>query len=137
MTAPNQDAAGATILVVDDEGAVRRACARALGGDGFDVLTAENGREALALAEAQGDGIHLALVDVLMPEMTGPELARELSARWPRIKVLFMSGYDSEEAGRAGATEPAAPFLGKPFSAEVLRRKVREVLGGGGTAAGG
>ena len=101
---------------------------RMLERDGFDVLVAGTGREALAIAETQADALQLALLDVVMPDMTGPELARELRAHWPRMKVLFMSGHVSEEAGEA--VEPTAHFIGKPFSAEVLERKVREVLGG-------
>ncbi|HUF76838.1 MAG TPA: response regulator [Longimicrobiales bacterium] len=123
------------ILVVDDELGVRRACTRVLRSDGFEVVVAESGREALALAEARDGEIHLALVDVVMPEMTGPELARQLRTRWRNIKILFMSGYASEHAGEVGAMEPAEHFLGKPFSAEVLTRKVREVLGGGSASS--
>lgn len=131
MATPNRRPKGTTVLVVDDEPGMRRACARMLGRGGFEVVLAGSGREAISLAEAHAEEVQLALVDVDMPEMTGPEVARELKSRWPRLKILFMSGYSSEEVGQAGALERSAPFLGKPFSAEVLEQKVREVLGGG------
>ena len=130
MTAPNQARNGATILVVDDELGVRRACARMLKSDGFHVLLAESGQEALAMSTAHPDQIDLAIIDVVMPEMTGPELARQLRERWRNTKILFMSGYESSEIGDLGAMGPAAHFLGKPFSGEVLKRKVRELIGG-------
>ena len=130
MTAPNQARSGATILVVDDELGVRRACARMLKGDGFQVLLAESGPDALAQSAAHPDRIDLAIIDVAMPEMTGPELARRLRERGRNTKILFMSGYASSEIGDLGAMEPAAHFLGKPFSGDVFKRKVRELLGG-------
>jgi DNA-binding NtrC family response regulator len=119
-----------TILVVDDELAVRRACARILKSDGFDVVLAENGQEALARSAEHPHGIRLAIIDVVMPGMTGPELASRLRERWRGMKVLFMSGYASTETGSLGSMDPAAHFLGKPFSADVLKRKVHEILGG-------
>ena len=130
MKAQNRGAEGATVLVVDDELGMRRACARMLEAAGFEVLAADSGPEALALLEAHPGRVHLAVIDVVMPEMTGPELARKLRERWRGLKVLFMSGYDSDEIGDSGAMEPGAPFIGKPFSRDVLVRKVREILGG-------
>ncbi len=119
-----------TILVVDDEPGVRRACARVLTTAGVDVLAAASGQEALELGERQPEGVHLALIDVVMPGMTGHELAERLRDRWRKTKIVFMSGYVASEIGELGVMQRDAHFLGKPFSSDVLRRKVRDVLDG-------
>jgi len=123
-----------TILVVDDEPGMRRACARMLAAAGFDVVAAESGQEALELCEQHPEGVHLALIDVVMPGMTGHELAERLRDRWRKTKIVFMSGYVASEIGELGVLQRDAHFLGKPFSSDVLRQKVRDVLDGTASA---
>ena len=116
------------ILIVEDEGAVRRMAGRALAAQGYAVLEAENGAEALeVLARADGP-VDLVLTDVVMPILNGRELAERLAAERPRLRVLFMSGYTDDDVIRRGLLDPAAPFLQKPFMPADLARKVREVL---------
>jgi CheY-like chemotaxis protein len=123
-----------TILVVDDEPGVRRACARMLTTAGFDVLAAESGQEALELCEQHREDIDLALIDVVMPGMSGRDLAERMRERWRSVKIVFMSGYVASEIGELGVMQRDAHFLGKPFSSEVLRQKVRDVLDGTASA---
>ena len=117
-----------TILVVEDEAAVRRMAGRALAAQGYAILEAENGAEALELlAHAQGP-VDLVLTDVVMPIINGRELAERLAAERPGLPVLFMSGYTDDDVVRRGLLVPGAPFLQKPFVPGELSRKVREVL---------
>ncbi len=117
-----------TILVVEDEAAVRRIAERVLAAAGYHVLTAANGEEALGVSGATPGVIHLLLTDVVMPQMSGGELARLLVARRQGLKVLFMSGYAEDAIARHGVVADGTPLVGKPFSAAHLVRKVREVL---------
>jgi signal transduction histidine kinase len=117
-----------TILIVEDETAVRRMAARALAAQGYAILEAENGAEALEVL-ARGDGpIDLVLTDVVMPLVNGRELGERLSAERPGLRVLFMSGYTDDDIVRRGLLRPGSPFLQKPFMPGDLSRKVREVL---------
>jgi PAS domain S-box-containing protein len=117
-----------TILVVEDEDAVRKVAVRTLGAAGYTVLSAANGAEAL-LTHAQHVGdIQLLLTDVVMPRMSGRELAQELCGLRPTLKVLYMSGYTDDAILHHGVLDPGTHFLGKPFSADGLTGKVREVL---------
>ena len=114
------------ILLVEDEDAVRSVAARVLLNQGYTVLQARNGQEALTFLEKFGDTIDLILTDVVMPDMGGLALAGQLRSRWPELKLVYMSGYaegDKLEPGEFGDS-----FLQKPFSAENLVHKVREVL---------
>ncbi len=129
---PQTDATSKAILIVDDEPGVLRACARMVQAAGYEVLTAGTGREALAVCDDHPGSVSLALIDLVMPEMTGPELAERLRAAYRGVKIVFMSGYSTDEIGELGVMDPAAHFLGKPFSAEMLRQKVRDVLEGRG-----
>ena len=117
-----------TVLVVEDEDAVRQPSCEYLQQCGYRVLEARNGREALALAEGHQDEIQLMMTDVIMPGMSGYELATALRASHPETKLLFVSGY--AEQGRAGAWDLVSRngFLQKPFSLHTLARKVRELL---------
>jgi signal transduction histidine kinase/ActR/RegA family two-component response regulator len=117
-----------TILVVEDEDAVRRLAQRVLAAAGYRVLTAAYGDEALKVSDAIREEIHLLLTDVVMPQMSGSELARLLVARRHAIKVLFMSGYADDAIARHGVLAGGTHMIGKPFSAAHLVRKVREVL---------
>jgi len=92
------------------------------------VLAAENGMEAIKLAERWDQPIDLLLTDVVMPGMSGRELADRLAVKRPEMKVLYMSGYTNDAIVRHGVLEPGIFFLEKPFSQEALARKLREVL---------
>jgi PAS domain S-box-containing protein len=117
-----------TVLVAEDEWAVRGIALRVLKELGYTVLGAANGTEALRVALAQGKKFDLLLTDVIMPEMNGKALAERLTVLWPGLKVLFVSGYTDETVARQGILDEGRAFLPKPFSPEVLARKVREVL---------
>jgi two-component system, cell cycle sensor histidine kinase and response regulator CckA len=116
-----------TILVVEDEDQVRAVVARILTRLGYDVLVAARPSEALRLAAVE-DGIDMVLTDVVMPEMSGRELAERLRARRPDLRVLFMSGYTDDAVVRHGVLEAHVSFLQKPFTPDALARHVRLVL---------
>jgi CheY-like chemotaxis protein len=114
-----------TVLLVEDEDAVRSLARAVLRRHGYTVLEARHGVDALRLAERHHDEIHLLLTDMVMPHMNGPELANRLSSVRPRMKVLFMSGY----VDRTTVPDFASmSFLQKPFTPETLARKVRLIL---------
>ena len=117
-----------TVLVVEDEPAVRRMTVRALEGQGYTVLTADGPREAIRLAQERGGAIALLLTDVQMPEMSGHDLSAMLRSAHPQLKHLFMSGYPMQSSAGEGKSEDAGHFLAKPFSLAALTAKVREVL---------
>ena len=116
-----------TILLTEDEPAVRALVRHILHRDGYIVLEARNGREALQLADAHSGAIDLLVTDVIMPEMGGSRLAELLTARRPEIKVLFLSGDTEDAVARHGARAESA-FLQKPFSPKTLLETVRKIL---------
>ena len=119
---------GRTVLVVDDEEAVRRLVAAVLRRHGFSIIEAANGREALK-ALAERDDVHLVISDVLMPELGGRELARQLQRDRPEMPVLFISGYTNQElANEGGSLDADATFLAKPFSSKQLLGAVSTLL---------
>jgi CheY-like chemotaxis protein len=122
-----------TILVVDDEPDVCELARDCLVAAGYKVLRAGDGEEALRVAEAHTEPIHLLLTDVVMPRLNGVELAGRLIRQRPDTKVLYMSGFAvvgaQIESLNGPGLEPGDPILPKPFSTETLTRKVREVLG--------
>ena len=117
-----------TILLVEDEKEVRELAREALRRGGYAVLEAHDGEQALGLAQEYGGPIHLLLTDVVMPNLGGPELAARLQEARPGIKLLYMSGYSEFISAGHGGLGPFTYFLQKPFSLELLGRKVREVL---------
>ena len=118
-----------TVLLVDDEPLVRTMAAGVLRGHGYTVLEAGNGVEALEVSELRaGREIHLLLTDVLMPLMSGGQLADRLRLDRPAIKVLLTSGYVPDLGTRQGGSRGASEFLPKPFGPQDLLRSVQEVL---------
>jgi two-component system cell cycle sensor histidine kinase/response regulator CckA len=120
-----------TILLVEDESVVRVAARRMLERQGYAILEASNGAEALrvaAEADVRGARIELVLTDVVMPEQGGRALGDRLAMHWPTLRVLYMSGYTDDEILRRGLMKPGAAFLEKPFTAEQLARAVRRAL---------
>ncbi len=117
-----------TILVVEDEAEVRKLMRDILLDQGYRVLTARDGLEALQVAEAHEGPIHLLLTDVIMPYMSGRELADRLRPRQPEMRVLYISGYTDDAIVHHGVLDEDTAFLAKPFEVEALARKVREVL---------
>ena len=116
-----------TILLVEDEPAVRTLARTVLAGRGYRVLEAAGGSDALAIAELSGDPIHLLITDVVMPRMSGSELAQRLAAERPEMRVFYLSGYSEHTFGHRGKL-PGSVFLRKPFTPDRLLHKVREVL---------
>jgi nitrogen-specific signal transduction histidine kinase/CheY-like chemotaxis protein len=123
-----------TILLVEDEEQIRVVARRILARHGYQVLEARNGAEALSLWQQHHAAISLLLTDVVMPEMSGPALARQLTASRPSLKVLYMSGYTDDAVVRHGVLEGEVAFLQKPFTPSTLGAKVREVLDGAAPA---
>jgi PAS domain S-box-containing protein len=117
-----------TVLLVEDEAGVRNLSRFVLASNGYTVLEARGGAEALAVAETHPGGIDLLVTDVVMPGTSGRQLADALHLVRPATRVLFMSGYTDEAVLRHGVTDASPAFLQKPFSPIGLARKVREVL---------
>jgi two-component system, cell cycle sensor histidine kinase and response regulator CckA len=120
-----------TVLLIEDEEHVRAVSRAILARNGYNVVEAGSPREALEVCGELSSPIHLVLSDVVMPQMSGPELAKRLRSLRPEIKVLFMSGYTDDTIIRHGMLDPKTRFLQKPLTPEDLLRKVREVLDGG------
>ena len=117
-----------TVLLVEDEVVVRDLLREVLETSGYEVLEAEDGVSALELAEAHPSRIDLLLTDVVMPKMSGRELAERFHVKRPDAKVLYTSGYTDGAIGDQGVLEPGTEFLQKPFSFADLTQKVRSVL---------
>ena len=117
-----------TILVVEDDTAVRELIRKTLAAEGCRILEANNGSEALGLLEQREKPVDLVLTDVVMPEMGGRSLADHVGRLYPELKILFMSGYPSTMIASHGALNPVVFFLEKPFSPDVLKAKVFEML---------
>ena len=117
-----------TVLLVEDEEMLRSMAQEILVASGYHVLTASSGEEAMAVAGAHAGPIHLLLTDVVMPGMSGRQLARRLKPLRPETRVLYASGYTDDAIVQHGVLEPGAAFLQKPFTLAALSQKVREVL---------
>ncbi|HET8546491.1 MAG TPA: response regulator, partial [Bryobacteraceae bacterium] len=117
-----------TILIVEDEEGVRRVLLEMLSQQGYRVLVASSGPEALDLCSQEHGPIDLLITDVIMPKMSGRELADHLRDCRPNLKVLFVSGYTDSAIVHHGILEEGTVFLQKPFTPEQIAGKVREVL---------
>jgi CheY-like chemotaxis protein len=117
-----------TVLVVEDQAVVRRYAAAALKAYGYQVIEAENAAEALLVCERESGRIDLILTDVVMPGLSGREMADGLKQHRPGIKVLFMSGYTDDTVVHQGALENGTEFIQKPFTPDQLAIKVQEML---------
>ena len=128
--APIKASGNETILLVEDEDGVRALMARTLRQQGFEVLTTANGMEALQSARAHGRPPDLLVTDVVMPGMTGRELADTLREQYPTLKVLFVSGYTDDALLKRGVMEAREALLAKPFLPRELGARVRQILDG-------
>jgi PAS domain S-box-containing protein len=117
-----------TVLLVEDEDEVRAAVCESLQLRGYTVLKARHGKEALLVCRRHEGPIHLLLTDVVMPQMTGPELAQRASTLHPEMRVLYISGYTSDALHQRNMMEPGTAFLQKPFTPDALARQVRTML---------
>ncbi|MFC7530065.1 ATP-binding protein [Actinoplanes sp. GCM10030250] len=126
--ATTRGSGGETILVVEDEEALREVTRRILDRNGYHVLTAPNGPEALNTAEHATGPIHLLLTDVIMPQMLGKELATTIRELYPATRVLYMSGYAQPVLATQGTLDPGVTLVEKPFSETTLLDRVRTVL---------
>jgi CheY-like chemotaxis protein len=120
-----------TILLAEDEAAVREIMARTLRQSGYKVVEAADGAEAIARFDANAEGIALAILDVIMPVKSGRMAYDAITRRAPAVKILFVSGYTADVVERKGILPPGSEFLAKPCSPMALLRKVREALDGG------
>jgi signal transduction histidine kinase len=128
IAVPPTGSGAETILLVEDDAALRGLVVRLLRESGYRVITAANGDEALALSAREVGAVDLVMVDVVMPGMNGRELAERISAIRPGVKVLYMSGYTDDELLLRGVSDLHRSFLAKPFTTQMLTHKVREVL---------
>jgi len=117
-----------TVLLAEDEDQVREAVRGILRRHGYTVLEARSAGEALLVSERHEHPIHLLLTDVVMPQMSGPDLAKRLAHTRPEMKVLCMSGYTDDAIARHGAADGLLPLLHKPITVDALTQRVRDVL---------
>jgi len=125
---PQELGGSETILVVEDQDAVRKFTVAALQGYGYQVLQASCGADAVTLCREYREPIHLMVTDVVMPGMDGRELSRQAAPLRPKMKVLYMSGYTANVIARQGVLDPGTAYISKPFIPSTLAAKVREVL---------
>jgi CheY-like chemotaxis protein len=121
-------AAASSVLVVDDEAAIRDVAHRVLTSAGYRVMTAANGPDALELLQSSGTGVDVLLTDVVMPGMTGEAFAARVRAMCPAVRVLFMSGYEQPPAAAGGWPDLGAQMIAKPFSRAALLARITQVL---------
>jgi DNA-binding NtrC family response regulator len=117
-----------TILLVEDEDSIRSLVRGILQANGYTVLEAGRPLEALEISKRFEGPIHLLFTDVVMPQMSGREVAEKISSERSNTKVLYMSGYTDQAIAHHGVLSPGVPFLQKPFTPEALTQKVRDVL---------
>jgi two-component system sensor histidine kinase EvgS len=119
---------GETVLIVEDETSILKLAKRILEQLDYNILTAESPGEAVALTNEHDGEIHLLITDVVMPEMNGRDLAEKLLAEYPKLKVLFMSGYTANVIAHHGVLDADVHFIQKPFSNKDLAVKVKKAL---------
>ena len=119
-----------TVLLVEDEDALRGLLRETLEGNGYVVLVAHDGAQALQIADAHAGPLHLILTDLIMPGINGRSAAEVIVSTRPAVKVLYISGYSDEAVARSGALSPGSAFLSKPFTPRELLVKVRDLLDG-------
>jgi PAS domain S-box-containing protein len=119
-----------TLLLIEDDRSLRDLLDETLEGGGYTVLVADDGAKALQIAGEYAGAIHLIVTDVIMPGLTGRQVAERIKSMRSEVEILFISGYTSEAIGRHGVLESGAKFLSKPFTPDELLRKVRQVLDG-------
>lgn len=117
-----------TVLVAEDEDVARRLVSRLLEGEGYRILEARDGGEALRMARQASPHLHLVVADVVMPGMDGWELGRRLATDCPGVPVLYMSAYPQTDIFHRGAPSDSAPFIEKPFQPEVFMKTVRSLM---------
>jgi DNA-binding NtrC family response regulator len=117
-----------TVLLVEDNAPLRNAVRRMLEGGGYQVLEAQNADDAADLAQRHASALALLLTDVVMPQASGPEVARAVQRFVPEIKLLFMSGHTDHAALNNSVLEGSANFIQKPFSPQMLGKRVREAI---------
>jgi PAS domain S-box-containing protein len=125
----NRKIGAETILLVEDDEEVRQVASRILRRNGYRVLEAGNGADALRVCESAPDPVDLIVTDIVMPEMGGAELAKKIRETQPDARILFTSGYTEDSALRQSFLEPGEAFIEKPFTPALLARKTRELLG--------
>jgi two-component system cell cycle sensor histidine kinase/response regulator CckA len=122
------DTGAQTILIVEDDPALLQVTHRSLGEFGYEILAAQSPAEAISMSERHRGPIHLMVTDLIMPGMSGRQLASHLSDLRPEMRVLYVSGYADDAIAHHGVLEPGIAFLQKPFSPNTLGHKVSEVL---------
>ncbi|MGA6827105.1 response regulator [Nitrospira sp. NS4] len=131
MERPDQPKAETrTILLVDDDSIVREIASEILTMQGYHVIEAPNGHEALQRMSNGNGPIHLLLTDIMMPGMNGRELAEQLIVKQPTLRVVFMSGYNEDDLLRKGISSRSVTFVAKPFTIQSLSSAVKAVLDG-------
>jgi len=131
MTPPPPEHSGTeTLLIVENEPAIRNLLQMALRKSGYTVLAAESAREALEIVRGHTGPIDLLITDVVMPDINGLELATRLAAIRPATRTLFMSGYMDDALGEHGVLPSHANFIQKPFSPRAIAQRVRDILDG-------
>jgi two-component system cell cycle sensor histidine kinase/response regulator CckA len=126
-----------TILLVEDEEGVRSVLCELLTGLGYTVLQAGNGVEAVGIAKKHNGAIDLVVTDMVMPEMSGQELGRNLAQQWPNLRILYMSAFASNIYSPSALANALADFISKPFDLEDFVVKVRDLMAQPPRAAGG
>jgi two-component system, cell cycle sensor histidine kinase and response regulator CckA len=119
-----------TVIVAEDEDVARRLVSRLLESQGYRILEARDGGEALRMAREAGPHLRLVVTDVVMPGMDGWELGRRLAVDCPGVQVLYLSAYPRSDIFNRGAPDESVPFLEKPFSSEVFLERVRNLIEG-------
>jgi CheY-like chemotaxis protein len=124
----NRKVGSETILLVEDDDEVRSVATRILRRNGYRVLEAGNGAEALRVCEEEDEPVDLIVTDIVMPEMNGSELAQKIREKQPDARILFTSGYTEDAVVRQSFLHPGEAFMEKPFTPATLARKARELL---------